>query len=175
MWKLGLLLLRKRINIWFHLWNVNSHHIMYVDIGDSWTELRYVLFHMWIAYCRKGTSPKNSQYEFSPSWYSSVTEEYQDGENSYCEFFGLVPFLQLAIHVIRLFTCYALPNAPAKFCANLRNSENRQTGKEAQKVIKASWLKVLRKNYSCSSSINPSFNFPGASLRRMDFQRYLYL
>jgi hypothetical protein len=31
---------------------------------------------------------------------SSVTEEYQDGENSYCEFFGLVPFLQLAIHII---------------------------------------------------------------------------
>jgi hypothetical protein len=28
---------------------------------------------------------------------TSVTEEYQDGENSYCEFFGLVPFLQLAI------------------------------------------------------------------------------
>jgi hypothetical protein len=46
-----------------------------------------------------GTSPKNSQYEFSPSWYSSVTEEYQeyqDGENSYCEFIGLVPILQLA-------------------------------------------------------------------------------
>jgi hypothetical protein len=33
------------------------------------------------------------------SLYSSVTEEYQDGKNSYCEFFGLVPFLQLAIHV----------------------------------------------------------------------------
>jgi hypothetical protein len=40
--------------------------------------------------------PKNSQYEFSPSWYFSLTEEYQgrteeyqDGENSYCEFFGL--------------------------------------------------------------------------------------
>jgi hypothetical protein len=28
---------------------------------------------------------------------SSVTEEYQDGENSYCEFFGPVPILQLAI------------------------------------------------------------------------------
>jgi hypothetical protein len=36
--------------------------------------------------------------EFSPSWYS-VTEEYQDGEISYCEFFGLVPFLQLVIHL----------------------------------------------------------------------------
>jgi hypothetical protein len=36
-----------------------------------------------------GTSPKNSQYELSPSWHSSVTEE----------FFGLVPFLQLAIHL----------------------------------------------------------------------------
>jgi hypothetical protein len=34
-----------------------------------------------------------------PSWYSSVTEKYQDGENSYCEFFGLVPFLQLAIYL----------------------------------------------------------------------------
>jgi hypothetical protein len=45
----------------------------------------------WNANCRKGTSPKNSQYEFS------VTEEYQDGEKSYCEFFGLGPFLQLAI------------------------------------------------------------------------------
>jgi hypothetical protein len=32
-------------------------------------------------------------------WYSSVTEEYQDGKNSRCEFFGLVPFLQLAIKV----------------------------------------------------------------------------
>jgi hypothetical protein len=32
--------------------------------------------------------------------YSSITEEYQDGENSYCEFFGLVPFLQLAIRII---------------------------------------------------------------------------
>jgi hypothetical protein len=30
---------------------------------------------------------------------SSVTEEYQDGENSYCEFFGLVPFMQLAIQI----------------------------------------------------------------------------
>jgi hypothetical protein len=30
---------------------------------------------------------------------SFATEEYQDGENSYCEFFGLVAFLQLAIHV----------------------------------------------------------------------------
>jgi hypothetical protein len=48
----------------------------------------------WIANCRKGTSPKKSQYEFSPSWYSSVTEE-----NSYCEFFGLVPFLHLAIQI----------------------------------------------------------------------------
>jgi hypothetical protein len=52
-----------------------------------------------IANCRKGTSQKNSQYHFSPFWYSSVTEEYQDGENSYCEFFGLVPFLQLAIQM----------------------------------------------------------------------------
>jgi hypothetical protein len=34
-----------------------------------------------------------------PSWYSTVTEEYQDGENSYCECFGLAPFLQLAIHI----------------------------------------------------------------------------
>jgi hypothetical protein len=42
---------------------------------------------------------QNPQYEFSPSWYSSVTEEYQDDKNSYCEFFGLVPFLQKAIHI----------------------------------------------------------------------------
>jgi hypothetical protein len=34
-----------------------------------------------------------------PCWYSSVTEEYQDGENSCCEFFGLVPFLQLAVQI----------------------------------------------------------------------------
>jgi hypothetical protein len=47
---------------------------------------------IWVANCRKGTSPKNSKYEFSPSWCSSVTE-YQDGEKSYCEFFGLLPFL----------------------------------------------------------------------------------
>jgi hypothetical protein len=47
-----------------------------------------------------GTSPKNSQYEFS----SSVTEEYQDGENSYCEFFGLVPFLHLAIQLHKKIT-----------------------------------------------------------------------
>jgi hypothetical protein len=44
-----------------------------------------------------GTSPKNSQHDFSPSWYYSVTEEYQNGEKLCCEFFGLVPFLQLAI------------------------------------------------------------------------------
>jgi hypothetical protein len=31
--------------------------------------------------------------------FESLTAEYQDGENSYCEFFGLVPFLQLAIHL----------------------------------------------------------------------------
>jgi hypothetical protein len=31
----------------------------------------------WITNCRKGTSPKNSQYEFSPSWYSSVIEAIQ--------------------------------------------------------------------------------------------------
>jgi hypothetical protein len=36
-------------------------------------------------------------------------------------------------------------NALAKFRANLHNSENRDTGKEAKKVIKASWLKLLRK------------------------------
>jgi hypothetical protein len=36
-------------------------------------------------------------YEF---WYSSVTE-YQVGKNSDCEFFRLVPFLQLAIHMGR--------------------------------------------------------------------------
>jgi hypothetical protein len=46
---------------------------------------------------------KNKQYEFLPSWYSSVTEEYQDGKNSYCEFFGLVPSLQLAINI-----CYII-------------------------------------------------------------------
>jgi hypothetical protein len=28
--------------------------------------------YIWIANCRKGTSPKNLQYEFSPSWYSST-------------------------------------------------------------------------------------------------------
>jgi hypothetical protein len=31
---------------------------------------------------------------------SSVTEEYQDGEKSCGEFFGHVPFLQLAIHIV---------------------------------------------------------------------------
>jgi hypothetical protein len=37
--------------------------------------------HWWIMIiyesltAEKGTRPKNSQYEFSPSWYSSVTEE----------------------------------------------------------------------------------------------------
>jgi hypothetical protein len=31
---------------------------------------------MRIANCRKGTSLKNSQCEFSPSWYSSATEEH---------------------------------------------------------------------------------------------------
>jgi hypothetical protein len=41
--------------------------------------------HIWIANCRKGTS--------------SVIEEYQDGENSCCEFFGTVPLLQFAIHL----------------------------------------------------------------------------
>jgi hypothetical protein len=30
---------------------------------------------------------------------SLTVEEYQDGENSNCEFFGLVPFLHLAIHL----------------------------------------------------------------------------
>jgi hypothetical protein len=29
----------------------------------------------------------------------TVTEEYQDGENSYCEFFRPVRFLQLAIQI----------------------------------------------------------------------------
>jgi hypothetical protein len=57
-------------------------------------------FFSWIAKCRKGTIPKNSQHKFSPSWYSSVTEEYQDGEISYCEFFGIIPFLQLAIQLL---------------------------------------------------------------------------
>jgi hypothetical protein len=31
-----------------------------------------------------------------------VTEEYQDDENSYCEFFGLVPFPQLAIQMMNV-------------------------------------------------------------------------
>jgi hypothetical protein len=48
---------------------------------------------------RKGKRPKNSQYEFSPSWYSSVTEEYQGGDNSYCGSLGLIPSLQLAIQM----------------------------------------------------------------------------
>jgi hypothetical protein len=33
-------------------------------------------------------------------WIFIGIEEYQDGENSFCEFFGLVPFLQLAIHIL---------------------------------------------------------------------------
>jgi len=37
-----------------------------------------------------------------------------------------------------------LPNALAEFRANLGNSENRDTGKEAQQVIQTSWLKLLR-------------------------------
>jgi hypothetical protein len=40
-----------------------------------------------------------SQHEFLRSRYSSVAEEYEDGKNSYCEFFRLVLFLQLAIHL----------------------------------------------------------------------------
>lgn len=31
--------------------------------------------------------------------HNSVTEEYEDGENPYCEFFGLVTFLESAIHL----------------------------------------------------------------------------
>jgi hypothetical protein len=50
------------------------------------TSLKF-FFHIWIANC------------------ASVTEEYQDGENSYCEFFGLVPFLQLAIHLRQCLFC----------------------------------------------------------------------
>jgi hypothetical protein len=38
---------------------------------------------------------------------------------------------------------YVLPNTLAKFRANLRNSNNRDAGEEAQQVIKASWLKLL--------------------------------
>jgi hypothetical protein len=53
--------------------------------------------HLGILLLQKNT--KNIQYEFSRSWYSSVTEEYQDGENPYCEFFGLVTFLESAIHL----------------------------------------------------------------------------
>jgi hypothetical protein len=33
----------------------------------------YIYLSIWITNCKKGTSPKNSQYEFSPSWYSSAT------------------------------------------------------------------------------------------------------
>jgi hypothetical protein len=41
-------------------------------------ERRFEIAHslIWITNCRKGTSPKNSQYEFSLSWNSSVTEEF---------------------------------------------------------------------------------------------------
>jgi hypothetical protein len=38
---------------------------------------------IWIANCRKETSPKTHIMNFH--WHSSVTEEYQDGEN-WCEF-----------------------------------------------------------------------------------------
>jgi hypothetical protein len=57
-----------------------------------------------------------------------------------------------------------LPNALAKFLANLHSSENRNTGKEAYKVIKASWLKLLHKTDQYCSSLNLSFSFSGASL-----------
>jgi hypothetical protein len=43
---------------------------------------------------------------------NSVTEGYQDGENSYCEFFGLVPFLQLAIHIFILFLFFFSLDVP---------------------------------------------------------------
>jgi hypothetical protein len=39
-----------------------------------------------------------------------ITEEYQDGENSYCEFVGLVPFLQLPIHMLVI-----LPPPPSPY------------------------------------------------------------
>jgi hypothetical protein len=42
---IGLPLLRKS-NIRFHFWNASSHHTMEVHIGDPWTGLRFLLFHM---------------------------------------------------------------------------------------------------------------------------------
>jgi len=47
-----------------------------------------------------------------------------------------------------------LPNTVAKLRDNLRNSGNRVTGKEAYKVIRASLLKLLRKNEPYCSSTN---------------------
>jgi hypothetical protein len=58
------------------------------------------MFYKLIANCRKGTSPKNSQYEFSPSCYSSVTLEYQDGKTHIANFSDLFLFLQLAIQIV---------------------------------------------------------------------------
>jgi hypothetical protein len=49
-------------------------------------------------------------YRRMSSWYSSVTEEYRDGENSYYKFFGLVPFLQLAIQLGVIHTVYFVSN-----------------------------------------------------------------
>jgi hypothetical protein len=40
---------------------------------------------------------------------------------------------------------YILPNTLAKFYTNLCNSENRDTGKEAQRLIKHPWLKYYAK------------------------------
>jgi hypothetical protein len=53
---------------------------------------------------------------------------------------------------------------PAIFHANLHNTENQDTGKEAHKVIKASWLKLLHK----TETINSSCNFSAASLMSME-------
>jgi hypothetical protein len=39
-------------------------------------------------------SSVTEEYQDGENSYCKLTEEYQDGENSYCEFFGLVPFLQ---------------------------------------------------------------------------------
>jgi hypothetical protein len=45
------------------------------------------------------TYSATEEYQDGENSYLLVTEEYQDSENLYREFFGLVPFLQLAIQL----------------------------------------------------------------------------
>jgi len=134
---LGLPLLQKIINIWFHLWKASLHHIMW---RTHWWFLNGTLI-CFISYVKKPVHM---------CWYYHM--------HLLDKFCSKSKKLSLCLTKHSLGTRWRwvvnfLP-WPLYPKGNLHNSENWDTGKEAWKWLKDSWWKLLYKIDSYYNSLN---------------------